>query len=302
MNQFEQQLRDNLKASRKQPEPHQPDFEALAALVDDALPPGEQEKLLAHLAGCQLCSGLAVSLVESTRPAARRSWGQWFNGWRQHIGLPVLALAGAAAALMLSVTLVQRSTQPTDWFAEAPELGIAATWDQPNSPVYRNAGESLAAVPLSPRRSLTASLRPEMRWRGIADDAQRLEILVIDDAQNLVARWQPQAVMQHSQWPEPLDSLQAGQVYAWKISYWTPLGPQTTAFTPFKVTAEALPVELQGSATKLAALIRNGQFDLAWQVLADPDQLEESIVDELRTTLAERLHFSQAEIALLTEL
>lgn len=324
MDNFEQHVRQALRPARVPHEGrHEVDFEAIAAFVDGELAGEEKRLLLAHLERCDSCRQLAMAAGLAVKP--RRPWlgrlpfkpmpwrrmGPWLPAW---------AMAGVAAVLVISLLPLLSplfSTEPSEregannWFSAAPDLNFAVAWDQGSAQIYRNSMPNLIAVPLSPRRSVAESLRPSMYWRGVPADAWQLEIMVIDDAQQLIARWQAEVDTDFSPWPAGQAALAAGKIYAWKLSYWTDEGPQTTVFTPFttvgtpiSATSSAQDMNGQTLVDRLALLIDSGHFGLALQQLleqapsADADLSTES-GHVLQHELARRLVLSPAELAVL---
>jgi hypothetical protein len=97
-----------------QPGQH-PDAEQLSAFAEHALPPHEQQQLLAHLAACSDCRAL-VFLAQEAVPAAatlpqpipaHKPWFSLFSGWK-------LALPAAVALACLVVVTVHLHNQAMD--------------------------------------------------------------------------------------------------------------------------------------------------------------------------------------------
>ncbi|GAB4188550.1 MAG: hypothetical protein Tsb002_14920 [Wenzhouxiangellaceae bacterium] len=293
---FEQQLREQLPlAADDSGVAHEPDFEALTALMDGDLSTTERDVLLAHLADCEQCRELAHELgmatgSNSTTYRQPRSRMNWLGLWP----MPALAMAAVVAVVSISLLISQPPPQPitSDW----PVLDFS-TWDQAPQMHYRSASEVGGAIALSPRRSLIPTVRPHLRWTGLPDQADRLELMVVDSQQQLVARWSVADNATDSQWPDDQEPLVANSDYAWKLSYWTATGPRTTAFIPFKTMAAEAMAEAEENSS-LDEWFRQGRFDQAWLQLEAATELSPDLRHELRSALQQRLQFAEAEAEL----
>jgi hypothetical protein len=149
-----------------QPGQH-PDADQLSAFAEHALPPHEQQQMLAHLADCPDCRAL-VYLVQQADPietpqpqaaAARRPWvSGWLSGWG-------LAIPSIAVACLILLTLYLRKT-PTPRNQTTTTTTASIKQAQPPLP----ASPSKSVAPASPVRvpSKAALARSRKKLQPIA--------------------------------------------------------------------------------------------------------------------------------------
>ena len=127
---------------------HHPDAEQLSAFTDHALPPHEQQQMLAHLNTCRDCRNRvylaqqinAVESLKSTSAAIPRSRPSgWFTGWR-------LAFPAVALACLILLTLYLRK-------APAPRNQALPNNTASNAPAQ-------APLPAAPAKPLAAPASP----------------------------------------------------------------------------------------------------------------------------------------------
>jgi Carboxypeptidase regulatory-like domain/Putative zinc-finger len=119
---------------------HHPDAEQLSAFTDHALPPHEQQQMLAHLNACRDCRN-RVYLAQQINPVKSPQstpaslphprFAGWFSGWR-------LAFPAVALACLILLTFYLRKTP-------APRNG-ATPMNMANTP----AQPPIAAAPVKP--------------------------------------------------------------------------------------------------------------------------------------------------------
>jgi negative regulator of sigma E activity len=122
-----------------------PDAEQLSAFTDNALPPHEQQQMLAHLNTCRDCRS-RVYLVQQINPvesqqstsAAFPLYGflKWFSGWR-------LAFPATAFACIVLLTIYLRKTP-------APSNHAVPNYSASNSPAQPPLSAAPLAAPASP--------------------------------------------------------------------------------------------------------------------------------------------------------
>jgi len=133
------------------------------------------------------------------------------------------------------------------WLAEArqgslPELDLFPGLE-PRGPeaVLRAGGRLLRLRPLSPRWSRVRSSRPSFIFTSVVE---RPEIILVDADETLVARIPVGTDMKASTeaggefvapFPETLDPLQAGSLYAWKVGGWKDGEWVASPYVPFQV-------------------------------------------------------------------
>jgi Putative zinc-finger len=111
-----------------------PDADQLNAFVEHALPPHEQQQMLAHLAVCPDCRAIAhlaqPELVEeATLPRAVVTRRPWFSGW--NLALP----AGLAVAFLVILTVHLHNVSTTKHDAEANKTAhLEPTLSPPQTP------------------------------------------------------------------------------------------------------------------------------------------------------------------------
>jgi len=128
---------------------HHPDAEQLSAFTDHALPPHEQQQVLAHLNGCRDCRDrvylaqqINPAMFPQPRPASlpHSRFAGWFSGWR--LALPAVALA----CLILLTIHLRKTPAPRD--QSIPNNSAFNTPAQP--PLSAASPAKPLAVPSSP--------------------------------------------------------------------------------------------------------------------------------------------------------
>lgn len=147
-----------------QPGQH-PDADQLSAFAEQALPPHEQQQMLAHLAACPDCRSLVylvqqASPIESPQPqavATRQPWfAGWFSGWNLAIPTAALACLILLALHLRNASTPRIQTTPTTTASTAqPQPSLPAS---PIKPLVVPASVAAASpVRVPPRTTLAFS-------------------------------------------------------------------------------------------------------------------------------------------------